>query len=146
MRITAFLALFSAAFLSTSVMAAEDTPTSIPGGNYVDVDKAKSLHDKGALFVDARVAAEYAEKHVKGAINAPYKETHAKVSKVDPADKFDLGKLPGDKSKAMVFYCNGSPCWKGYKAAAAAIKAGYKNVNWFRDGMPAWETKGLPAE
>jgi len=146
MRITAFLALFCAAFVTSGVMAAEDTPTSIPGGTFVDVDKAKSLHDKGALFVDARVAAEYAEKHVKGAINAPYKETHAKVSKVDPADKFDLGKLPGDKGKAMVFYCNGSPCWKGYKAAAAAIKAGYKNVNWFRDGMPAWESKGLPAE
>ncbi len=27
-----------------------------------------------------------------------------------------------------------------------AIKAGYKKVYWFRDGMPAWEAKGLPAD
>jgi rhodanese-related sulfurtransferase len=68
------------------------------------------------------------------------------VSKIDAADKFDLSKLPADKSKAMVFYCNGSPCWKGYKAAAAAIKGGYKKVSWFRDGMPAWEGKNYAAE
>ena len=126
--------------------AVEETPMSIPGGSYVDVAKAKALHDKGALFVDARVAQEYAEKHIKGAVNVVYKETHKKVSKLDPADSFDLTKLPADKNKAMVFYCNGSPCWRGYKGAAATIKAGYKNVNWFRDGMPAWEEKGLPTE
>jgi len=119
---------------------------SIPGGTMVDADKAKSLYDQGALFVDTRVAAEYAEKHIKGAINVVYKETHPKVSTIDPADKFDLSKLPEDKNKKMVFYCNGSPCWKGYKGAAAAIKAGYKEVYWFRDGMPAWEAKGYPTE
>jgi rhodanese-related sulfurtransferase len=46
----------------------------------------------------------------------------------------------------MVFYCNGSPCWRGYKGADAAIKAGYKKVSWFRDGLPAWESKGFPTE
>ena len=127
-------------------LAAEDTPNAIPGGNFVSVDQAKSLFDKGALFVDARVAAEYAEKHIKGSINVPFKEEFPKVSKTGPGDKVDLSKLPGDKNKAMVFYCNGSPCWKGYKAADHAIKAGYKKVSWFRDGMPAWEGKGLPSE
>jgi rhodanese-related sulfurtransferase len=132
--------------LSSPALAVEETPMSIPGGTYVDVAKAKALHDKGALFVDARVAQEYAEKHIKGAINVVYKEVHKKVAKIDPADAFDLGKLPGDKAKALVFYCNGSPCWRGYKGASAAIKAGYKNVSWFRDGLPAWEEKNLPTE
>jgi rhodanese-related sulfurtransferase len=119
---------------------------SIPGGVMVDAAKAKALHDKGALFVDARVAAEYAEKHIKGAISVVFKEVHKKVAKLDPKDEFDLSKLPADKSKAMVFYCNGSPCWRGYKAADAAIKGGYKNVNWFRDGLPAWEARSYPTE
>ncbi len=127
-------------------LAAEETPMSIPGGKYVSAAQAKALFDKGALFVDARVAQEYAEKHIKGAINVIYKETHKKVSKLDPADSFDLTKLPSDKAKAMVFYCNGSPCWRGYKAAAASINAGYKNVNWFRDGIAAWEEKNHPTE
>jgi rhodanese-related sulfurtransferase len=137
---------FSAFIIATPAQAVEETPMSIPGGSYVDVAKAKALHDKGAVFVDARVAAEYAEKHIKGAINVVFKEVNKKVSKLDPKDEFDLKKLPADKAKVMVFYCNGSPCWRGYKGADAAIKAGYKNVSWFRDGIPAWEEKGYPTE
>jgi rhodanese-related sulfurtransferase len=127
-------------------LAAEDLPQAIPGGTMVSVDQAKALFDKGTLFVDARVAAEYADKHIKGAINVPFKEEFPKVSKTGSGDKFDLSKVPGDKNKVMVFYCNGSPCWKGYKAAEVTIKAGYKKVHWLRDGMPAWEGKGFPAE
>lgn len=136
----------SLAFASGHALAAEETPHAIPGGTFVNVDQAKAQFDKGALFVDARVAAEYAEKHIKGAVNVLFKEQFPKVAKTGPEDKFDLAKLPGDKNKAMVFYCNGSPCWKGYKAADGAIKAGYKKVYWFRDGIPAWEAKGLPTE
>ena len=136
----------SLAFASGQALAVEETPNSIPGGTFVSVDQAKTQFDKGAVFVDARVAAEYAEKHIKGAINVVFKEVHKKVGKLDPKDSFDLTKLPADKNKAMVFYCNGSPCWRGYKGADAAIKAGYKKVSWFRDGLPAWEAKGLPTE
>jgi rhodanese-related sulfurtransferase len=127
-------------------LATEDTPQAIPGGTVANVDQAKAMFDKGALFVDARVPIEYADRHIKGAINMTYKEEFPKVSKTGPGDKVDLSKLPGDKNKLMVFYCNGSPCWKGYKAGAEAIKSGYKQVYWFRDGMPAWESKGLPTE
>lgn len=146
MRIASLLTCLTAAFLISGAYAAEETPMSIPGGVMVDAAKAKALHDKGALFVDARVAAEYAEKHIKGAISVVFKEVHKKVAKLDPKDEFDLSKLPADKSKPMVFYCNGSPCWRGYKAADAAIKGGYKNVNWFRDGLPAWEARSYPTE
>lgn len=146
MRIASLLTCLTAAFLISGAYAAEETPMSIPGGVMVDAAKAKALDDKGALFVDARVAAEYAEKHIKGAISVVFKEVHKKVAKLDPKDEFDLSKLPADKSKAMVFYCNGSPCWRGYKAADAAIKGGYKNVNWFRDGLPAWEARSYPTE
>ena len=127
-------------------LAAEDTPHAIPGGSFASIDQAKALFHKGVLFVDARVAAEYADKHIKGAISMPFKEEFPKESKTGPGDKVDLSKLPADKNKEMVFYCNGSPCWKGYKAADHAIKAGYKKVVWFRDGMPAWESKKLPSE
>lgn len=149
MRQTLARALPLIAFFLTAApaaMAAEELPMSIPGGTYVTEAKAKELFDKGTLVVDARVAAEYADEHVKGAINVVYKETHPKESKTAPSDSFDLSKLPADKAKPMVFYCNGSPCWKGYKAAAAAIKAGYKHVYWMREGMPGWKAKGYPAE
>ncbi|WP_306602957.1 rhodanese-like domain-containing protein [Azonexus sp.] len=146
MRIANLLTVLSISFMASAAIAVEETPMNIPGGTIVDVAKAKALHDKGALFVDARVAAEYAEKHIKGSINVVYKEVHKKVAKLDPKDEFDLAKLPADKAKVLVFYCNGSPCWRGYKGADVAIKAGYKNVNWFRDGLPAWEEKRFPTE
>lgn len=141
-------ALCAASLLAcaTSALAVEETPQSIPGGTLVDAVKAKEVLDKGGLAIDTRVAAEYAEKRIKGAINVTYKETHPRTSKIAPGDSFDLSKLPADKNKALVFYCNGSPCWKGYKGADAAIKAGYKQVYWFRDGLPAWEAKKFPTE
>ena len=134
------------AFVPFVAQAVEETPMSIPGGTFASVEQAKEQFDQGAVFVDARVAAEYAEKHVKGAINAVYKETYPRVAKTDPADAFDIAKLPPDKAKPLVFYCNGSPCWKGYKGAEVAIKSGYKQVYWFRDGVPAWVAKGFPVE
>ena len=67
-------------------------------------------------------------------------------SKIGSGDKFDLTALPSDKNTELVFYCNGTPCWKGYKAADRAIKGGYKRVYWYRDGLPSWEAKGYPTE
>lgn len=134
------------ALSSVSASAIEETPHAIPGGTYVTTPQAKEQYDKGALFVDSRVAAEFAEQHVKGAVNVVYKEKHGRVSKIDPEDSIAMDKLPTDKDKAMVFYCNGSPCWRGYKAATAAIKAGYKKVYWYRDGLPAWKAAGHPIE
>ncbi len=137
----------SAVMMTTPLAwAVEETPMTIPGGTMVTTDQAKEQLDKGAKFIDNRVAAEYAEKHIKGAMNVVFKEKYAKESKLDPEDKYDMSKLPTDKNAAIVFYCNGSPCWKGYKGADAAIKAGYKKVFWYRDGLPAWSAKGLPTE
>lgn len=139
--------LFAALFASAPVWAVEETPMSFPApGKFADVNTAKAQFDRGAVFVDARVANEYVDKRIKGAINVVYREKHAKVSKLDPSDRFDLDKLPADKNKALVFYCNGSPCWRAYKGADAAAKAGHKNVFWFRDGLPAWIAKGYPTE
>lgn len=145
--------MMPALFATASLLAAnaqavdkEDLPFDIPGGKYVKVDEAKKLFDSGVLVIDARKKAEYVEKHIKGAKNVVYDEKFKMVSKTDPADKFDMSKLPAKKDTPMMFHCNGTPCWKGYKGAAAAIAAGYTKVYWFRDGMPAWVAAGHPTE
>ncbi|HUJ29628.1 MAG TPA: rhodanese-like domain-containing protein [Myxococcales bacterium] len=140
------VAAVAAAFVTLAAPAAradEPTPDGIRGGTFLTVEAAKAQFDKGVPFVDARVAAEYAEKHIKGAQSIPYKEKFPRMSKVDATDSFDVGKVPAGP---VVFYCNGSPCWKAFKAASAAIKAGNKQVFWLRDGIPAWIAKGFPTE
>jgi rhodanese-related sulfurtransferase len=143
---TSFI-LAAVAFLLIGNTAFADTPDSLKGATVVDAAKAKSLIDSGVMAIDARVANEYAESHIKGAINIPYKEKSAKAVDFDvKQDSIDMSKFPSNKNTPMVIYCNGPECWKSYKASTAAIKAGYKTVYWFRLGIPEWKAKGYPTE
>lgn len=140
-------AFIASAFVASAPAFANETPTSLKGAEVVDAAKAKSLMDGGAKMVDTRVANEFAEGHIKGAISVPYKEKSAKSADFDAAqDSFDLAKLPADKNAAIITQCNGAECWKSYKSASMLIKAGYKKVYWFRGGLPEWKAKGLPTE
>jgi rhodanese-related sulfurtransferase len=133
--------------LLAAPVLANETPQSLAGATVVDAAKAKSLMDAGAVMVDVRVANEYAEAHMKGAKSLPYKEKSAKAVGYNAGeDSFDTNRLPGDKTAAVIFACNGPECWKSYKASAAAVKAGYKKVYWFRGGLPEWKAKGYPVE
>jgi rhodanese-related sulfurtransferase len=127
--------------------SASDTPPKLDGTQTVGADQVKELHAKGVPMFDARVAAEFAEKTIKGAINVPYKEKSAKEPGFDRTkDHFDVSKLPADKSAPLVLFCNGPECWKSYKAAVVTRDAGYKHIYWFRGGMPEWSAKGLPTQ
>ncbi len=126
---------------------AQVTPDSIPGVKVVTAEDVEKLMKSGVPVVDARVANEYAEEHVKGAKNVPYKEKSGKSVDFDAKqDSFDLSKLPADKKAPLVFYCNAGECWKSYKATVVAQRAGYSNLYWFRGGMPEWKSKHLPTE
>jgi rhodanese-related sulfurtransferase len=132
--------------LALPAMAA-DTPSSLAGVKTVTAEEVKKMLDTGVPVIDTRVAAEYAEKTIKGAKSVPYKEKSAKAADFDAAeDKFDLAKLPADKAAPVVMFCNAGSCWKSYKAAAVASKAGWSKVYWFRGGMPEWSEKGLPTQ
>lgn len=126
---------------------AAETPTSLAGTKIVSAEEVKKLLDSGVPVIDTRVAAEYAEKTIKGAKSVPYKEKSAKEPGFDASqDQFDLSKLPPDKAAPLVLFCNAGECWKSYKAAVVAQKAGYTKIHWFRGGMPEWAGKGLPTQ
>jgi rhodanese-related sulfurtransferase len=133
--------------LNASVAMAAETPAALPGVKVVSAEEVKKMLDSAVPVIDTRVAAEYAEKTIKGAISVPYKEKSAKDAGFDPSqDQFDLSKLPGDKGAPLVFFCNSGECWKSYKASVVAHKAGYTKINWFRGGFPEWSSKGLPTQ
>ncbi len=126
---------------------AADTPDGLQGARVVTAADVQKLASGGALVVDSRIASEYADGHIKGAVSIPYREKSAKAVTFDAGeDSFNLDKLPADKQAPIVIYCNGPDCWKSFKASTAAIKAGYSNISWYRAGFPDWKSKGLPIE
>ena len=138
----------TALFAAAGSVVAQETPTAAPAGvKLIEAKDVQALQAKGAVVVDTRRASEYAEGTIKGAISVPYDpEKSAKDAAFDPAqDKFDQSKL-ADKNVAIVVFCNAGNCWKSYKAAVVLAKAGYKNVNWYRNGFPDWKARKLPTE
>ena len=145
MKFTIFL--LTLLFSSTSLVAKPETPTSLNGATVVDATQVKKLLSEGAVVVDVRKGLEYAEAHIKGAVSIPYKEKSAKKPDFDASkDKWKTKKLPADKNTKIVLYCNGPTCWKSFKSSKMAVSKGYKNVFWFRTGIPAWKKAGLPTE
>jgi rhodanese-related sulfurtransferase len=140
-------ALAALAFGPAAQASAPMTPEKLEGVKIVSADQVQQAMAKGAVAVDVRVAAECAEKTVKGALCHTYRERSAKAAEFDKSqDQFDLSKLPADKAAAVIFFCNSGTCWRSYKAAVVARDAGYRNVHWFRGGMPEWTAKGLPTQ
>ncbi len=142
-----WLAAAALSFVMAGPAAASTTPDKLEGVKLVTAEQARDLQAKGVPLIDTRVAAEYAEKTIKGAVSVPYKEKSAKEPGFDrKLDSFDLAKLPADKNAPVVMFCNAGECWKSYKAAVVARDAGYKQVHWFRGGLPEWTSKGLPTQ
>jgi rhodanese-related sulfurtransferase/ABC-type phosphate/phosphonate transport system substrate-binding protein len=123
------------------------TPRVLPGTEVVGAPQAKQLMARGVALLDTRVATEYVAGRPAGAVSLPYAEHSAKETDFDPIkDQFDLAKLPADKNQEIMFSCGGPECWKSYKAAVLAIKAGHKRIYWFRGGIKEWMEAGFPID
>jgi rhodanese-related sulfurtransferase len=141
-------ALLAVAPAASASQDKPDTPVDIKGGAVVTARDAKALLDGGkARFFDMRSAVNYGKGHVAGAKALPYKEKSAFIAAFDAtADDVDLAALPADKGATVVFYSDGPKGWKSYKAAVLAIRSGYRNVKWMREGYSGWLAAGLPVE
>jgi rhodanese-related sulfurtransferase len=146
-----FFALITFSFITGSHVVfaqAAETPTVAPTGvKLINAKQVQEIKAKGGILVDTRKASEFGEGTIKGAISVPYDpEKSAKAAVFDESqDKFDMSKL-SDKNAAIVLFCNSGTCFKSYKAAVVLAKNGYKNVNWYRDGIPDWKANKLPME
>ena len=95
----------------------------------------KETLEKNQTFqiIDARPAVKYQAGHVPGAISIP-----------KPLLSQNLDKLA--KDKMLIFYCGGLHCKLSPQSAEVAIKAGFKNVKVWYEGMPGWKKAGNYAE
>jgi len=123
--------------LSFSSFAADKvSPLTIEGASSIDTSKAKELFDKGALFLDVRSNKDWDAGRIPDAV-------HLELKKV--FNEQALSKEAG-KDEAMVIYCNGEKCLRSSKATSMAVSWGFKNLFYYRDGLPAWKKAGYPVE
>lgn len=93
----------------------------------ISQDEAQKIMDEGGdfLIVDVRTPDEYAEGHIKGAINVPNEEI---------ADT-EIEALP-DKEQLLLVYCRSGNRSKDASSKLAAM--GYTNIKEF-GGINTWQ-------
>jgi len=121
-----------------ATVAIPDVP---PGVEWLELapDQVRALFDQGAIFVDARLSAQYREGHVKGAISIPIWEAGVdeKVTELPFATQ-------GDMSKPIVVYCGGGDCEDSHTLGSKLFQSGFTRVYVYKDGFPNWSRSGWP--
>jgi rhodanese-related sulfurtransferase len=94
------------------------------------------LKDGSAVVLDTRSRAEFEAGHIPGARNLDARppEQVAAVERM----------LDGDRTKALVLYCNGPFCQASRRLADQLVDAGFTNVRRYQLGIPIWRALGGP--
>lgn len=74
--------------------------------NWVEYAEAKSLIEKGALWLDVRLPDEYKAKHIKDSINIPLIFLRMKANSLDVTKKYVIYCDTGRRSSAASFLLN----------------------------------------
>lgn len=94
---------------------------------------------RGFVLFDVRATPDHRVGHLPGAISLPAQLCAEGVSEAVPQPE------QGDRRDVpVVFYCYGLSCVRSRNCATRAARAGFGTVLWFREGVPAWQTAGLP--
>jgi rhodanese-related sulfurtransferase len=97
-------------------------------------DLKAAIAAKKVTLLDVNGPVTYANGHIPGAIDFT-------------AHTADLASvLPADKSSLIVAYCGNEHCGAYARAAEAASKLGYTNVEHFKPGIAGWKAAGEPTE
>jgi rhodanese-related sulfurtransferase len=122
-----FLALLAISLLSINAFAASYTDISL-------ADLKSAIAAKKVTLLDVNGPVTYENGHIPGAIDFT-------------AHTADLAKfLPADKSSLIVAYCGNEHCGAYARAAEAAAKLGYTNVQHFKPGIAGWKAAGEPIQ
>lgn len=100
----------------------------------IKIDKAYQLYNQGAKFIDARMPEEYAEGHIKGAINIPF----------DGDDSYRNILNSYSKDEILVTYCSGTECELSILLGNELFDKGFKKVHIFFGGWNDWVGRGYP--
>jgi len=115
---------------SAAALANSDFPGRAEFPGIQTIEKNELLNRfNDVVIVDTRSKYEFETLRIKGAINIPVSNRNFKKKIIQ---------LSSQTANTIVFYCNGRSCYKSYKAAKKAIRAGVKNVVAYDAGMFEW--------
>lgn len=122
--------------LSASAVEKPYAPETIPGVVIISAEEVVELilSRPDLVIIDSRKESEFAKGHIEGAVNLLNTTMQQE----------DLDALVGDRSRNIVFYCNGARCLRSTDALRKAMSWGYRNLFWFRGGWKEWSDKRLP--
>lgn len=125
--------------LFSSTLSAEQkpyAPESIPGVTIVTAEQVIDmiLTNPDLIIIDSRKKTEYQKGHIEGAINILNTQL----------EQEDLEQISPDKSRVMLFYCNGIRCIRSSDSIKKVQGWGYTNLIWFRGGWKEWVEKRFP--
>lgn len=115
---------------SVDVPSAFDTPVAIK------LARAYELFNSGVKFIDARPVEEFAEGHIKDAVNIPFYQS----------EQYEdvLSKI--NKDEILVTYCSGEDCDLSIMLGDELFEKGYTKVYIFFGGWNDWLDAGYPIE
>ena len=131
--ISALLLLFSQTLLAEEKPYAPETIQDVV---IVSAEEAIDmiLASPELLVIDSRKKTEYLKGHIEGSINILNTQL----------EREELERIAPDKTKAILFYCNGTRCLRSADSIKKAKSWGYKKLIWFRGGWKEWTEKRLP--
>jgi rhodanese-related sulfurtransferase len=97
--------------------------------------EVRELAATGALLVDARDAALYADGHLPAAVSLPLAEVDAVLESF---------RQQVAAARTLILYCNGYGCQDSFDLALRLMNEGYRDVRVFEGGFPEWRDAGLP--
>ncbi len=114
-----------------AVQMGGDKKSEVPSISQVALTKA--IADKSVTIIDVNGSDSYKAGHIPTAID------YASTADFKAA-------LPADKGALVVAYCGNEYCGAYKKAATAAMKLGYTNVQHFSPGIAGWKASGAAVE
>ncbi len=120
--------------------------TSLPGVKRVSAKDVVELLGQGAVVVDTRTEKEHRAKRIRGAVWAAYGEKSLKDVAFNP-EQDDFKALEAlDRSKALIFSCNGAECWKSTRPRRWRPTKAFATFTGCAAACPEWDAEGLPTE
>lgn len=122
------------------------TPTTLGGGTIITTYQLHQFLKKGAPVVMVNTLKGDVTEIIPGSVWLSGAGSNGTFwDATQSAFEKRLAELTGgNKDRALVFYCLDAQCWYAFNASMRAIMMRYNNVYWYRGGLRAWNTAGLP--